>query len=82
MAKESREIELCVIDWFICEIGKHIDTSEIPDKIIEQGKTMFEKQIHDAHYYGQESDRFADTWNDHPEFWASEYFYNKFKIKP
>jgi hypothetical protein len=79
---EDREIELSVLDWFISEIGKHIDTSEIPDKIIEEAKTMFNKQIHDAHYYGQESQHFEDTWDDHPEFWASEYFYNKFINKP
>jgi len=47
-------------------------------KIEEQAIEMHMEEICDAHYYGQESDRMADTWNDHPEHWACEYYLKKF----
>lgn len=43
-----------------------------------KAKEMHMQEICDAHYYGQESDRMADTWNDHPEYWACEYYLKKF----
>ena len=48
-------------------------------KILLEAKAMHEEEICEAHYYGQESDRKSSTWNDHPEFWASEYYKETFK---
>ena len=47
--------------------------------LFEQAKAMHKEEIWEAHYYGQESDRKGLTWDDHPEFWASEYYNETFK---
>jgi len=46
---------------------------------VEQAKEIHKNEIFEAHYYGQESDRKSFTWDDHPEFWASEYYNKTFK---
>lgn len=77
------------IEWIIKQLIFKTEFENLPiqyvlmsdkdiDSIIEQAKAMHMLEICDAHYYGQESDRMSDTWNDHPEHWAFEYYLKKF----
>jgi hypothetical protein len=54
------------------------DTVEILS-ILKQANEIHMEEICDAHYHGQESDRRACTWDDHPEYWAAEYYLKTFK---
>ena len=78
------------IDWLIDKLIEHqiikVDQTTYGDKVnykheilVEQAKKMHMEEICNAHYEGQKSDRFSFTWDDHPEYWSSEYYIDTFK---
>ena len=73
------------IDWLIEKCAYSDLRPELWEIIKRQAKEMHMNEICDAHYEGQKSDRFAFTWDDHPEYWSSVYYdetYGNKNMKP
>jgi hypothetical protein len=77
---KQSSIELLEIELEKLWIEKHLSPITIKS-LIEQAKEIHEEEICNAHYEGQKSDRLSFTWDDHPEYWSSEYYLNTFKRK-
>jgi len=60
------------VEWFLEEIGKHIDTYNIPDEVIKQANKMFEEQIIQAAQY-------EPFLGDLPRTEGEHYFEKTFK---
>jgi hypothetical protein len=46
------------VQWFLIEIGKYMDTWNIPDEVIEQAKEMHKEEMHKcaSFWRGKEND--------------------------
>ena len=57
------------IEWFLREMGKHIDTSNIPDEVIMQAYKIHKEEILKAYQHAQLPYFFGK--------WSPEEYYNE-----